>query len=525
MTSKLVYTEEALEQEIDRFEFPDRFLFGTSTSGYQSEGGFNGPDDPKNNWYFVEKDGSMEQTGAGSRFWEMYPQDLDVAARIGCNAFRMGIEWSRIQPEVDPEVREAPPFDPVAVDTYADIIAGCKQRGMEPLVTLFHFTHPLWLGMDPWLDRDRMLEAFNGYVNHTVRAMNERLVNQHGTTPILYYITLNEPAMVPLASYYLGVHPRGKRRRGRGDFAVSFENFILAHLEAYGKIHDIHKEQGWPKPIVTMNGWASAVYPMDFLILDILHGPRKGMTRGSVSDYFRERRKIFAAQMASSPCKRQQSWRQRAAEKLISALMERRFGRQPMPDLMERVLSEEAESPWMDALAFDFYDPFVGDLVDTRSPFWIHIRSDPWEWGVVPEGLAGFVDAYDELAQGMPIHILENGMSYAFRKGRGESRPDGANRVEMLKAHLFECLRARNRGRPLEAYCYWTLFDNYEWGSFVPRFGMLAVDYERGARRSPLDVVGNNAAGAYQALVKGFFAKDRKLLKKAFQTENYPLLF
>jgi len=396
---------------------------------------------------------------------------------------------------------------------------------MEPLVTLFHFTHPLWMGMDPWLDRERMLEAFGEYVNQTVRGVNERLVNHHGTTPILYYITLNEPAMVPLASYYIRVHPRGKGRRGRGDFVTSFENFILAHLEAYEQIHRIHEEQGWPRPTVTMNGWASAAYPMDFMILDILHGPRKGMTRQSVLEYFQERRRIFDAQVAQSPCKKNQTWRQRAAEKLIISLMERRFGRQPMPGLVERVLDKDAKVPWMDVLSFDYYDPFLGNLLDTSSPFWIHIRKDPWEWGLVPEGLGGFVDAYAELAQGMPIHILENGMSYAHRKGRGEPRPDGANRVEMLKAHLFECLRARNQGRPLEAYCYWTLFDNYEWGSFIPRFGMLAVDYEHGARRSPLDAVGNNAGGAYQAIVKAFFNKDKKQLKEAFLAQEYPLLF
>ena len=525
MQFKPHYSHQELQAEIERFEFPSTFLFGTSTSGYQSEGGFNGAGDPKNNWYYVEADGSMETTGPASRFWELYPEDLEYAERMGCNSFRMGIEWSRVQPEADPESRKAPPFDASSIEQYADILAGCKKRGMEPLVTLFHFTHPLWLGLDPWLDRDRMLHLFNEYVDHTVRAVNERLVSHHGTGPISYYITLNEPAMVPLASYLLHVHPKGKGKKGRKDFATSFENFILAHVGAYKKIHEIYEEKGWERPVVTMNGWASAVYPMDLAVLDILHGPSKGVGRESFPEYLKSKETSFYKKMDSSPCRKQQNWQQRMLEKLIARIMKSKFDAPPMQDLIDRVLTEKAGAPWLDVLAFDFYDPFVGNLLDSSSAFRFHLNKDPWEWNVVPEGLGGFLDSYASLGGGMPLHIVENGMAYAFRKGRGENRRDGADRVEVLKAHLFECLKARNRGRPLEAYFYWTLVDNYEWGSFIPRFGMLSVDYDRGAKRSPLDAVGNNAAGAYQAILKAFFARDRDLLKEAFLSKNYPLLF
>ena len=525
MQKNLHYSERELQEEIERFEFPERFLFGTSTSGYQSEGGFNGAEDPKNNWYYVEADGSMETTGQGSRFWELYPEDLENAERMGCNGFRMGIEWSRVQPEADPESRKPPPFDAASIDRYADILAGCKKRGMEPLVTLFHFTHPLWLGLDPWLDRERMIGLFNDYVDYTVRAVNERLVEHHGTSPVSYYITLNEPAMVPLASYFLRVHPRGKGRKGRKDFATSFENFILAHVEAYKRIHEIHREKGWDRPIVTINGWASAAYPMDFLLLDILHGPARGIGRPEFPEYLKTRAKNFYAELENSPGRIRQSWKQKTLEKLIIFALERKFDAPPMQALTEKAFTEKTGAPWMDVIAFDYYDPFIGDLLDSSSSFRIHVKKDPWEWDVVPEGLGSFLNAYASRAEGKPIHIVENGMAYAFRQGRGEQRPDGASRVEVMKAHLLQCLKARNRGKPLEAYFYWTLFDNYEWGSFIPRFGMLCVDYDRGAKRSPLDAVGNNAAGAYQAIVKAFFSKDKQLLKEAFLAQDYPLLF
>ena len=213
-------------------------------------------------------------------------------------------------------------------------------------------------------------------------------------------------------------------------------------------------------------------------------------------------------------------------EKAAGRIMDSGLGKAPLAALTDRAFSEPSCAPWMDVLAFDYYDPFIGDHLETRSLFRCRLRKDPWEWGLVPEGLGGFLDAYADLAQGMPIHIVENGMAYACRQGRAaEPRPDRADRVEVLKAHLFECLEARNRGRPLEAYFYWTLFDNYEWGSFAPRFGMLAVDYERGGLRSPLDASGNNAAGAYRAIVQAFRSRDKAALKEAFLAQSYPLLF
>ena len=519
------YSRDQLLEAIDRFSFPERFLFGTSTSGYQSEGGFNGPDEPKNNWYHVEADGSMETTGPGPRFWELYPEDLERASLLGCNGFRMGIEWSRVQPEADPACRKPPPFDASALDRYAEILAGCRRLGMEPAVTLFHFTHPLWLGIDPWLDRDGVMDPFVRYVEHTVRELNVRLVNVHGTAPVSYWITVNEPAMVPQASYLLKVHPRGKGRGGRRDFAAAFENMLLAHTAAYRQIHRLYEEEGWPRPTVTVNGWASAVYPMDFLVLDILHAPAKGVERPALPGYLAERRRDFLGRMDGSPCRVRQNRRQRWMEKAAGRIMDSGLGKVPLASLTDRVFSEPSCSPWMDVLAFDYYDPFIGDHLETRSLFRYHLRKDPWEWGLVPEGLGGFLDAYANLAEGMPLHIVENGMAYACREGRAEQRPDGAGRVEVLKAHLYECLQARNRGRPLEAYFYWTLFDNYEWGSFAPRFGMLGVDYERGGRRSPLDAAGNNAAGAYRAILEAFRARDKDALKEAFCAESYPLLF
>jgi len=127
------------------------FLWGVATSGYQHEGGYNSPGQPLNNWYHAEAAGRVQKSGRTAEFWSRYPSDFDLCRGLGLNAFRLSLEWSRIQPTTDPLSRTVPDFDRPALDKYADVLASCRQHGLEPVVTLFHFAHPSWLGPDPWL--------------------------------------------------------------------------------------------------------------------------------------------------------------------------------------------------------------------------------------------------------------------------------------------------------------------------------------------------------------------------------------
>lgn len=519
------YTDEELSEEIDRLEFPRRFWFGTSTSGYQAEGGHNGPDDPKNNWYYAESSEVVEPTGPSARFWELFREDMEYAALMGCNAFRLGLEWSRIQPVDDPEHRQPTGFDTVAQDRYADMIAYCQSLGMMPAVTLFHWTSPLWMGTDPWLDGQQAIDSFLRFVEHTVVTINRRLIEYHGMSPMPYFITMNEPAAMPMATYLGRVFPRGEGSGGRRDFLTALENILLAHVLTYNKIHDLYRQHGWMTPIVTLNPWASGVYASDLMLLDILSAPQQGIEKETLYGYLNARKKEFYRLISSFPHRNRQGWTQKTMEWALAGVVQRIFGRRPLPNLVDMVYSlEDSLAPWLDVMAFDYYDPFPGNYLET-SFLRVRMRMDPWEWGVSPDCLGGFFELYHRVQPDRPIHILENGMAYASQNGQGQPRHDGANRVDVLKAHLFECIRALNRGLPVEAYFYWTLSDNYEWGSFTPRFGMLNVDYENNARRRPTDAVGNNVAGAYQALVKAFFAEDRDALKEAFLADSYPLLF
>ena len=142
---------------------PEGFHFGVATAGFQVEGGFNGPGEPGNNWLRWEQVGRVEPSGNAVGFWDRPEEALDRAAGLGCDSFRLGLEWARVEPrpgEVDDR----------ALAGYGEIIDGCIQRGLEPLVTLHHFTHPSWLGEDFWLRPDAP-ERFLAWVELVLAAL------------------------------------------------------------------------------------------------------------------------------------------------------------------------------------------------------------------------------------------------------------------------------------------------------------------------------------------------------------------
>ena len=117
----------------------------------------------------------------------------------------------------------------------------------------------------------------------------------------------------------------------------------------------------------------------------------------------------------------------------------------------------------------------------------------PWHWAGNPPHLEATLKAYWD-AYHLPILIAESG----FATRNGEPRADGWTRESFLVAHLDALQRVRDAGIPVLGYMYWTLTDNYEWGSFDPRFGLWSVDARHGdyARRP------TPAVGVYKAIIE-----------------------
>lgn len=140
----------------------------------------------------------------------------------------------------------------------------------------------------------------------------------------------------------------------------------------------------------------------------------------------------------------------------------------------------------MDFIAMHYYG-LVDPVAASRFPV------EPWRWGVSTRHFESLLST-TAAATGLPILIAENGL--ATQDGR--ARPDGWNRAAYLVAHVEALQRAARKGVPILGYLHWTLTDNYEWGSYAPRFGLWGVECKRG----DLQRVPTPAVEAYRAVVK-----------------------
>ncbi len=116
------------------------------------------------------------------------------------------------------------------------------------------------------------------------------------------------------------------------------------------------------------------------------------------------------------------------------------------------------------------------------------------------------------VASGLDLWVVENGLCNRVRRGRSFPRLDGLDRGRYLRAILGALVDAIDAGVPVGAYYHWTLVDNYEWGSYEPRFGIHGVDRERGLRVLDADAMGFDAAGSYRRIIEGLRAGDRSVL-------------
>lgn len=453
---------------------PDGFRFGVATSGFQIEGGYNGPGQPANNWWEWERSGRVTPAGRALQFWERYEDVLDRAVAAGCRAFRMSVEWGRCEPSPGH-------IDEEAFARYQAILEACAERGLEPVVALHHFTHPRWLGPELWLDvrsPDRFAEW--------AAAAAERLGGA-----CRHWLTINEVNAVPFQTWFTGALPPGKLGR-TGDVVRALGNLVAAHVLAY---REIHRRQ--PEAVVSTNNHALSVYELDRLLLDVLLGRARGVARADLAEWLAERRRAYHA--ALPPPGRMERLIKRVAASVL-----------PLDKALPRAVSEVYAGPHerpLDVVQVNYYDPVTGHRLQrpgrhtvggrTWSPF-----RQIWDDEVRPEGLATYCRLNHE--PGLDLWVAENGLCNRVKGGAVHPRLDGWDRVRYLRANLAAVQRAVDEGLPLTRYFHWTLADNYEWGSYEHRFGLYRVDHSPDG--PPIwhatDAFGGDAAGTYRALAQ-----------------------
>jgi beta-glucosidase len=174
-------------------------MWGTSTSGYQIEGGGENTD-----WYRYETKPdtiAVEPCDDACDSWNRYEEDLDIIESLGLNSFRLSLEWAKIEPQQGV-------FSKDAVAHYRDVLKACHAKGIQTVVTLHHFTLPLWVADLDGFENPRIAEWMGNYAKHVATELGDE---------IDIACTINEPNIVALMGYLLGVFPPEVRDRSRYD--------------------------------------------------------------------------------------------------------------------------------------------------------------------------------------------------------------------------------------------------------------------------------------------------------------------
>lgn len=455
-------TEPAAATKLDH-AFPKGFLWGTATAGFQVDMGCPATncDDPHSDWYQWVTDPELKSDAlthlagdppsAGPGFWETWPNYLDAAqTKLHNNALRYSLEWSRLFPmaaageaKTVAELKQL--ADPAAVAKYHAIFAGAKQRGLKLLVTLNHYTLPLWLhdgkachaDLDGcknrgWLDHDRMLTAIALYSAYCAQEFGGE-VDLWGT--------LNEPFAVVVAGYILPskdrTNPPGVALRVDEAVKVAF-NMMEAHAKMVDAVHEYDTADADGDGVTARVGIVAnlaAVAPKN-------PADPKDVTAAQHADWVYNRAFLEAT---------------------IHGELDRNLDGKPeeqRADMKGR----------MDFIGINYYTQLKvssGPLLGGPAYPWLDFLPDTGDlFSSYPQGIYEVVMYAKSF--GLPIIITENGTGDAKDKAL-----DG-----YLKPHLAQLHRAIADGAKVEGYFYWTLMDNYEWNHGLNEFkmGMFAVD-------------------------------------------------
>jgi beta-glucosidase len=418
--------------------FPDGFLWGVSTSAFQIEGSLDADGRGPSIWdEFRGESGDVGDVACDH--YRRWRGDVDLLGELKVNAYRFSLAWPRLFPDGRrPERR--------GFDHYDRLLDALLERGIEPVVTLYHWDLPQALQDEGgWVSRDTA-SRFAEYAAAAFDAYGDR---------VRWWLTINEPWIVGLLGYLHGLHAPGYRDDVLGEVTV-FHHLLLAHGLATRAFR-----AGGHEGRIGLAPNLAPHYPASDDPADV---EASHASDGYVNRWFLDA--IFRGEYP-------QDMRARY-EQLLGPLDFVRDG-----DL-------ETISTPTDYLGVNYYAPRVLKAVPGDTP---------WPWRVVvPEGVqttGGFTDGVARTEAGtpivppaltdllvrvqedydVPVLITENGAVFA------EPQHD-TRRIAFLHDHLEAVADAIDRGARVLGYCHWSFLDNFEWAlGYAQRFGLVHVDY------------------------------------------------
>ena len=407
---------------IQKIKFSNSFFWGTATASHQVEGNCN-----NNNWSVWEKSKDEEgipriknnqKSGLACDHWNRYKEDIELIKKIGVTHYRFSLEWSKIEPIKGQYNQES-------IDHYSNIIDSLIEKNITPVITLHHFTNPIWFDEMGGFEKEQNIDYFVSFCEIVFSKYSSRVKN---------WCTINEPEVYSVMGYFAAIFPPGKKQP---QLAVEvLKNLLIAHTNVYNSLKNLPNGEnckiGIVKNIMQFDPYRRWNL-LDWLVCRIADKIYNGITLSYLRNgrininypfFVKINYKSDKAQLATDF-----------------------FG-----------LNYYSHSHLK--FKFDLYEFFENKFFDSDT-----MTDMPYV--IYPEGLYRAIKEVEKINK--PIIITENGIA--------DSKDD--RRGLFIERYIYAMNRAIQEGANIQGYFYWSLMDNFEWAEgYDMQFGLYEVDFK-----------------------------------------------
>jgi len=412
--------------DTDRINFPDGFIWGTATAAHQVEGNCN------NNWSEFEKktqkDGKPnikdgQVSGNACEHWERYREDIELIKRIGVTHYRFSIEWSKIEPTIGQ-------YDIDAIDHYSNVINHLLQNSITPVVTLHHFSHPIWFEEKGGFSKAENIAYFISFSKKVFSLYSDRVKD---------WCTINEPGVFAVQGYFTGMFPPGLKNTQLT--AEVLKNLLEAHVQVYHALKNQKNGEeskiGIVKNINQFEPWRRRSIRDWLFSLSLNHVFNSSTLKFFKTGKFKIR----------------------------------------LPGLMWKTHYNEKEKDSLDFFGLNYYSHNHLKFSLFKKDFSVlefhkkDVMTD-MPYAIYAEGIYRAIKFVSSL--NVPIIITENGVADA----------NDQIRETYIKKYIYAVSKAISEGANVVGYYYWSLMDNFEWAfGYDMKFGLYEVDFDNQERK------------------------------------------
>lgn len=443
-----------------------KFLWGSATSAYQCEGGWQEGGKGLSNWDVFchsEENSVNPVTGdVASDVYHRYEEDIRMLTKGNQNAYRFSLCWTRILPNGTGEVSQA------GIDFYNRVLDTCEKYGVEPFVTLYHYDIPISLFKSGGWENRETAFAFIEYAKICFKYFGHR---------VKYWATVNEPNYETYCCYGRGNYPPNVQ-----DLSRRWKAMYHLLLGSAGCIHEYKKMN-----LKGMIGIVSDSYSIESLV-----------------DNEEYREAIYNADLFYNRCVNDVSVLGEYPQDFIDKLSKEYDLSYMLPE--DKVIFKEGIVDYLGINAYDrtLVKPYTtgetcmianntGDGVTKNSTIikgWFELDEDPntiknaWGCELYPKSVYNLLLDLKDKYPKIPIIITENGLGYYDECIDG--KVNDQYRIEFLNGFIYWIKKAMEDGCDVRGYFVWSTMDLYSWiNGYKKRYGLVYIDYEDNNKRIP----------------------------------------